>query len=316
MTGGRGARPTGRVQVRTYTLAEVAGLLGLSRAVIAGFIAAGFVTPKRGPRREYHFEFPDLVLLRAAQGLQSAQIAPRRILSALRRLRATLPADMPLSGLRLSAVGNDVVVRDGGAPWQATSGQWLLDFEVDASAAPAAAVHHLHNMHNTREGRTPIGQGHARSGPAGAGHAADAPVAEPRDWFQRGTELEASAPAEAEAAYRRAIAAAPTRADAYLNLGVLLADAGRHAEALAVYRQGLRHCPGEALLHYNLAVALEDAKQPEAAIGAYEQAVKLDPQMADAHFNAARLHDMLGRAKPAIRHYSAYRRLRGPATHS
>jgi tetratricopeptide (TPR) repeat protein len=129
-------------------------------------------------------------------------------------------------------------------------------------------------------------------------------------WFQRAVQLEASDPTAAEAAYRHAIAAAPKRVDAYLNLGVLLGEAGRHAEAASVARLGIGRCAPEPLLHYNLAVALEDAKQPEAAVAAYEGCLALDPGMADAHFNLARLHDQLGRAKHAIRHYSAYRRLR------
>jgi hypothetical protein len=35
----------------------------------------------------------------------------------------------------------------------------------------------------------------------------------------------------------------------------------------------------------------------------------LAPRFADAHFNAARLHEQLGHATKAIRHYSEYRRL-------
>ena len=59
-------------------------MLGLSRGVVAGLIAAGFVTPSRGPRNEYRFTFQDLVLLRTALALQAARIPPRRILRSLR----------------------------------------------------------------------------------------------------------------------------------------------------------------------------------------------------------------------------------------
>ena len=37
---------------------------------------------------------------------------------------------MPLTGLRITAVGNDVTVRDGGSQWQAETGQLVMDFEV------------------------------------------------------------------------------------------------------------------------------------------------------------------------------------------
>ena len=271
----------------TYTLREIASRLGLSRSVITGLIDAGFVTPARGPRGAYRFSFQDMVLLRAAQGLKAAQISPRRILHSLRQLRARLPEHVPLTGLRLAAVGNEVVVRSGGAPWRADSGQWLFDF--DAAGADAAAL-------------TPAPVSTLR---------AAASAAKGVDWYERAVELEATDRARAEAAYRRAIDAAPTRADAYLNLGVLLGEAGQHAEAAVVYLHGIAHCPPEALLHFNLAVALEDGQDFEAAIEAYEQALALEPTMADAHFNLARLHDDLGRERQAIRHYSAYRRLRG-----
>ena len=80
-------------------------MLGLSRAVISGLIASGFVTPSRGKRREYRFTFHDVVLLRTACALQQARIPARRILRSLQRLKATLPGELPISGLRITAVG-------------------------------------------------------------------------------------------------------------------------------------------------------------------------------------------------------------------
>src|SRR5438876_3338576 len=100
--------------MQTYTLSGIESMLGLSRAVITGLVAAGFVTPSRGKRREYRFSFQDVVLLRTAYSLQAAQIPPRRILRSLQRLKATLPSELPLTGLRIAAVGNDIAVREGG----------------------------------------------------------------------------------------------------------------------------------------------------------------------------------------------------------
>jgi tetratricopeptide (TPR) repeat protein len=259
-----------------FTLRDAAARLGLSRWMVRGLIAQGFVKPQRGARGEYRFSFQDLVLLRTAMALRRSRIAPRRIIASLARLRERLPETMPLTGLRIAAIGNEVVVRDGSTPWQAESGQRVFDFELPGSVAEPAAP-------RTLRGKT--------------------------DWFLRGVELEARDPKAAMAAYRRAIAAHPERADAYLNLGVLLGDAGRRAEAIVLYGQALAACPREALLHFNLAVALEDAGDTAAAIGCYERGLALDPALADAHFNLARLFDKLGENKRAIRHYSAYKRL-------
>ena len=267
--------------METYSLREIRAILALSKTVIDGLVAAGFVNPSRGKRREYRFTFQDLVLLRTAHSLQAAQIPPRKIVQSLRRLRETLPEELPLSGLRISAVGSEIAVRDGGLQRQVDSGQLLMDFDV----APAAGTVTIHSV---------------KSPPA-----ADDQV----DWFQRGVELEGTDPAQAEGAYRHAIEQAPANPDPVLNLGVMLCDAGRHDDAIALYRQALEHRPQEPLLHFNLAVALEDAGQAEAALAGYERCTRLAPKFADAHFNAARLHEQLGHATQAIRHYSEYRRL-------
>lgn len=69
--------------------------------------------PSRGNNRECRFTFQDLVLLRTAHGLQAVHIPPRKILHSLRHLRATLPDELPLTGLRVAAVGNEIAVREG-----------------------------------------------------------------------------------------------------------------------------------------------------------------------------------------------------------
>jgi DNA-binding transcriptional MerR regulator len=120
----------------THTLKGVRELLGLSAATVSRLVAAGFVTPSRGKRREYRFSFQDVVLLRTAHRLQAAKIPPRRIVKALASLREQLPEQLPLSGLRISAVGNGVAVREGPLQWDAESRQLLLDFEV----APAGGT--------------------------------------------------------------------------------------------------------------------------------------------------------------------------------
>ncbi len=266
----------------SYTLRSIQSMLGISRAVISGLIAAGFVTPTRGKRREYQFTFQDVVLLRTAYELQRAGIPARKILRSLRELRTRLPAELPLTGLRIAAVGSEIAVRDGETQWQAETGQLLLDFELERTEG--AAVSFLVRTRQVPSDTLP-------------------------DWFSQGVELEPQDKDKAEAAYRKAIQVAPDRVDAYLNLGVMLSDAGRDAEAVALYREALRHCPGEALLHYNLAVALEDLQLEEEALQSYERCLRLAPNLADAHYNVARLHEMLGHARKAIRHYSEYRRL-------
>ena len=290
--------------MQTYTMRELQSLLGISRGVIAALVDAGFVVPERGPRREYRFSFQDLVLLRTAYGLQAAQIPPRKILRSLRQLRAALPREMPLTGLRISAVGNEIAVQDGAGRRQVESGQLLFDFDVPGPAAAHVRV----LLHPPGGGAAP---GSAAKSAAANDPARTRATAEPdaEAWFLQGVALEADDRAGAEAAYRRALALDPARVDARLNLGVLLADRGHAAEAVQLYRAGVAHAPHEPLLHYNLAVALDDLGRHAEALRAYDACLAVDPTLADAHYNAARLHELLGHPNQAIRHYNAYRRL-------
>jgi tetratricopeptide (TPR) repeat protein len=134
--------------------------------------------------------------------------------------------------------------------------------------------------------------------------------------YERGLALEASDPAAAMAAYRRAVAARPDLADAHNNLGRLHHDAGDLSAAEACYRRALAADATPALYHFNLGVVLEDRGDARGAIAAYERAIALDSMLADAHFNLARQLEQLGRIehddlvmRRAIRHLKQYRDL-------
>ncbi len=273
----------------SYTVRSIEEMLGLSRSVVTSLVAAGFVAPSRGRRNEYRFSFRDVVLLRTAVDLRAAHIAPRKILAALRKLKASLPAELPLTGLRITAVGNDVTVRDGNSQWQAESGQLVMDFELTAAKGSVSFLQHApHDRAPARE---------------------EQPAGDAASWFSRGEALERSDAAAAEAAYRKALALDPGLADAALNLGALLCEAQRCDEAVTLYDEAVRRSPNEALLHFNRAIALEDLGRLADALASYNASLRLAPDLADAHFNAARLHEQLGDAKQAVRHLSAYRRL-------
>ena len=114
-------------------------MLGLSRKVILNLVAAGFVVPVRGAHNEYRFSFQDVVLLRTAYQLRQAKIAPRKLLRSLRLLRSRLPQELPMSGLRIRAVGTDVAVKDGNAQWEAQSGTDAAGLEVMGVGGNAVA---------------------------------------------------------------------------------------------------------------------------------------------------------------------------------
>lgn len=283
-------------------------MLGLGRGVVMGLVNAGFVVPARGPRNELRFSFQDVVLLRTAHHLRAANIPPKRLLRQLKSLRERLPAELPLSGLRIKAIGNEVAVKEGSAHWGAESGQLLMDFEV-APAPGAAAGGSVAFL--ARESAALAGG--AAAGPAPSAAGAEPAEASVQGWYQSGESLEGSDPRAAEAAYRHTLALAPDHVYAAVNLGALLCDAGRCREAIDVLEQAIRHQPKEPLLHFNAAIALEDLKRPGEALARYDRALALAPDMADAHHNAAKLCEQLGDRQGALRHYSAYRRLQAAA---
>ena len=258
----------------SYSYRDVERLLGLSRPVVQGFVEAGFVAPERGERNELRFSFQDLILLKTAQGLATVKVPPRRIKAALTRLRSELPESVPLSAVRISAIGTRVVVQQGATQWQADSGQYLLDLE-NRPAEPA-----------------PL------------------PVDDSAEhWFVRAGELEATDPDASERAYRGAIERDRNFLAAYVNLGCMLQARGKAAPAERAYREAIDLLPEEALLHFNLGTALEDLRRTGEAIRAYQKAIALDASFADAHYNLARLHEAQGHAQEALRHLASYRRL-------
>jgi DNA-binding transcriptional MerR regulator len=123
-----------------YGVRDVERLLRLPRSTIRALIAAGFVTPERGPRNTWRFSFQDLIVLRTAQALADANVPQRRITKSVKELRRHLPDSMPLSGLSIGAVADRVVVKEGGSRWQADSGQYLLEFEGDPADGSLSVI--------------------------------------------------------------------------------------------------------------------------------------------------------------------------------
>jgi tetratricopeptide (TPR) repeat protein len=276
---------------RGYSTRDVAALLGLSAAQVRSYVRAGFLSPGQGARGEYLFSFQDLILLRTAKGLLAARVPHRRIRRALARLHDQLPAGRPLTGVRISAEGHQVVVRDGGEVWHPESGQALFDFDVAELARQAATFAER----------------------AGEGEEVDGASAEEPEsasaWYERGVELEAADAAAAIAAYERALELDDELADAHLNLGRLLHERGEPAAAERHYRRALAARPGEPTAAYNLGVALQDLGRLDEAAAAYESALAADGAFADAHYNLAGIYETLGQRKAAFRHLKSYKAL-------
>lgn len=262
------------VEDAAYTFSQVRRLALLPRSFIATLVELGILEPLEGPR----FTHRDLVVLRTAKRLRDAEVPASKIIQALRNVKANLTS-AHLASVRLRANGGAVEASAGPRRFDAVSGQMLLpldDPELDGG---------LHSF-------------------AAAGEATA--------WVGRGIQAEPGDSEAAEADYREALRLDPACCPAYVNLGALLSEMGRHDEALALYDEALLWCDASPLIHFNLAIALEDVLQFDAAVAEYERCLQLDPALADAHFNLGVLLERLGQAQGALRHFSAFRRFAHP----
>lgn len=284
-----------------YSVEDVAQLLGVSLRQINAFVRAGFLAPATDPNGRAQFSFQDVVLLRTAQGLVGADIAPARVKRALAKLKHQLPDGKPLTGVSIAAEGNRIVVRDGRTRWNPESGQALFDFRVEELAKDAAA------LTDFKPRASKGGKGRGKDGDGGH---ADGAAEFVEDWYGVGCAREDEGDRDgAIAAYKRALNADETHVDAHINLGRMLHERGETPQAVQHYERALALRPGDAIAAFNLGVALEDQERLDEAAHAYLQAVATDPRSADAHYNLAGVYERMGDRAGAIRHLRAYKQL-------
>jgi len=267
----------------SYTVREVAAMLGLKPAQIRAFATEGFLSPERGERGELRFGFHDLIILRTANELSSAQIPTRKVRRVLKSLRDQLPSGASLTGVRIAADGDRVVVRDGSAMWNPESGQSVFDFSVSELVEKATPFDRPSNI-------------------------AEAVTAD--QWYDVGCDAEPVSSEDAVSAYEKALEIDPDHADAHVNLGRLLHEQGAPAAAEEHYRRALEADAEHETAAFNLGVALEDLGKASAAIEAYRRAITIDPDNADAHYNLAGIYERRGDKASALRYLKAYAKMK------
>lgn len=273
--------------MKGYSTREVARIIGIPRWKVRRYARSGFLGPERGPRNAYRFSFQDVVLIRTAAELEAARVPPKRIHRALRALRNRLPEGRSLSEVRIVAEGDRVVVDEGARRWSPDSGQIQFDFRVSDLAAQVA----------------PLDEAAAeRARARGGGLRAD-------EWYDLGCDFESSSPKVALEAYQRAVELDPEHADAHVNLGCLLHEAGRIEEALHHYEKALEAHPEHPAAGYNLGVVLEDMGRADEAIEAYRKAISSNPTLADAYFNLSMLYEKSNERAAALRLLQRYSEL-------
>lgn len=283
----RAARPRTKDPLAdVYSVRDVAKLFTLSASRLRYWERSGFIVRSVQISRQRYYSFEDLIGIRAAKELLDEGVGLRSVRRNIEALRASLPrVARPLSSLRIVAEGQTVLVRDGQASFEPSTGQMRLDFGVSDLRNDVVRV--------LRRG----------------GRQSDFALA--YQFYLEGCRFDEneSGFARAEAAYRRAIELDPTLANAYTNLGNMMYRRGQLEEAENHYIRALQVDPDQPEAFYNLGFLLYERGDVQAAVLNFKRAVRTDPAFADAHFNLAMALSDLGQREEAQQHWRTYLRL-------
>jgi tetratricopeptide (TPR) repeat protein len=228
---------------------------------------------------ERFYGFGDLVALRTLQRLTASHIPARRVRAAVASIEQQFGSpELSLNEITLVDRGGQLAVVPPGAtaPFDPLTRQWLLGFEVTATAGELRSM----SAHT------------------------------PEDLFQRALDCEGDPESlpEAVANYRRVIDAAPNWVEAHINLGVALYQMGCVADAKAAFEAAVRLDPENGISRYNLGCVLEEQGQIEPAVHHLRRAAALMPSHPDVHFNLALAYDKQGERDLARGEWTAYLR--------
>lgn len=270
-----------------YTASDVARLFNLATSRLRYWDRTGFLSPsgRRGRRRCYTFQ--DLVGVRAAKALIDAGVPLQRVRRSVDSLRSMLPkVTRPLTELRVVADGNSVVVRDSQGRFEPSTGQGVLDFELN----------------QLREDVVKTLQRHGELDPK---------KRQAYELYLEGCRLDEDEAtfAQAEELYRRATELDPELANALTNLGNVRFRRGFPADAEELYRKAIAIDADQPEAYYNLGFLYYERGEASAAVPCFARAVESDPAFSDAHFNLAMALEEVGQRAKAKRHWQIYLQL-------
>ncbi len=129
-------------------------------------------------------------------------------------------------------------------------------------------------------------------------------------YYNEGVKYQQSQPGTAIADYTRAVAADPTFAKAYYNLGIAYSNAGQPEHAMDNYEMALLADSSYADARFNYAILLQQQGYTDDAVTQLERIVAENPNDAAAHLSLATIyaHDRAYLAK-ARDHYLVFLRL-------
>jgi tetratricopeptide (TPR) repeat protein len=266
--------------VSSYSRQDVLRILQISARQLQGWERAGLIAPQQT------YTFQDLGQLRILRALREDDVPAASIRHSISAMRAVAGMANPLLEATVVRTGSTrIAFRHLGAMVDPIRRQLLFDFEragqKEAMAEPAPL--------RPRDAESQRNQ---------------------QDRFLAAVQAEeAGERQQAINLYEAIVAADPTYAAAFINLGTIYFHLRQYGRAEELYRHATEVDPEYVLAFFDLGNVLDELDRPLESIAAYEEAVALAPRYGDAHYNLALAYERRGALRQALRHWQAYLRL-------
>jgi DNA-binding transcriptional MerR regulator len=248
------------------------------------------------------YNFSDLLTLKTIRELRKNHVPIKRIQRSLEAMRHKLgEVEHPLSELKISLDGRQILVDYEGTKLEPVSGQFRFDFETRRGGGSVRVL---------KPGAASVGPSGATVAATNAARALTSKQ-EAEAWFAEGLRLEEKPDTveQAIAAYRQAIALNPEAAGAFINLGTIYYNLHRLSDAENCYRAAAEIDPQYALAFFNLGNVFDERASLDEARTNYQEALRINPAYADAHYNLALVLEKLGQRGKALHHWRRYLKL-------
>jgi tetratricopeptide (TPR) repeat protein len=127
------------------------------------------------------------------------------------------------------------------------------------------------------------------------------------DYFRQGNELSSAGRyAEAESAYRQAIAIDPNKAAYWHNLGVTYYQMQRLQDAEQSLKAGLELAPDDAQLNYLVGIVYLQLMRYDESGDYLLKANELDPTLPEPYYGLGALYRQLGQREEAIKAFETF----------
>jgi tetratricopeptide (TPR) repeat protein len=265
--------------VTSYSRQDVLRILQISSHQLQGWERAELIPPQQT------YSFQDLGQLRTLRALREDDVSAASIRHSIIAMKAVAGMANPLLEASLVRTGTRLAFRHLGTVVDPIRRQLLFDFDR-VERQPATAER--------------------------------APLRYPEAAVGKGVQIRFASAVQAEeygdkhgaiAIYNEIIAADPTFAPAYINLGTIYFHMRKFGRAEELYRRATEADPAYVLAFFDLGNVLDELERSDESIAAYLQAIALAPRYGDAHYNLALAYERKGELRLALRHWQRYLRL-------